>query len=299
MDNGIWIEEWAKSLGITETVNGSWIEAIRIHLGATEDNGTHISGILKHMGGHDDNGTKIKGIMNAMGRGKRNESIQLGIGNIGVTSSTPSPVVPTPEPTPEPDVVDPCSVVQDLITDNIGPVGGSTLYYTWYKLYNYNRSGWLYTQSEIGDCKAIRGIEIHYRSSSSSSWSNQKIYLGHSKINRFGTAPQTDLSNLIDSGDIIDLTLVYDGSFSFVSGTNNYLTINFDSNFVYNGTDNLIVYLVDDSGTYSFGYPSFKGMSGSYLPYTNMAFQDNSDYTFGENDWASLYNYRPNTKLLY
>ena len=297
MDNGIWIEEWAKSLGITETVNGTWIEAIRQHLGATEDNGTHISGILKHMGGHDDNGSKIKGIMNAMGRVKRNESIQLGIGNIGVTGSTSTPSTPTPTPTPEPEP-DPCSVVQDLITSNIGTLGGTTLYYSYYKLYKYNRSGWIYTQSEVGDCKAIRGIEIHYRMGAST-WtsSNQKVYVGHITDNQFPSSFPINLSTL----NISDLTLVYEGDFNFVSGTNNYLTINFDTNFTYNGTDNLFIHIIDDSGTYTFSGPQFKGIASStYLPYSNMSMKFYQDaIPNNETDNATQYNYRPNTKLLY
>jgi len=186
MDNGIWIEEWAKSLGITEPVNGTWIEAIRQHYGGEDVNGTHLMTILNQMGGDISNGTMIEGIMNAMGRSIRNGSIPAGIGNSGDITIPPTPPVG-------------CTDIQDVISNNYGNYGTTALYYMIYKLYNYNRTGWILLNEELGTEELqIRGIEFEYRklSSGTVSFDNQKLYLGHIQENAFPSLVNLDLSNL-------------------------------------------------------------------------------------------------------
>ncbi|MCP4761457.1 MAG: hypothetical protein GY870_06720 [archaeon] len=283
------IIKWANSLGITEPVNGSWIEAIARHYGDYGDK-PHIQSIANSLGITEAvNGSWLQAICQQHG-------VSEGPWLHNMMNDGVSPSTPTPEP--EPPAVDPCSVVQNLITENIGQLGGTTLYYSYYKLYNYNRSGWIYTQSEVGDCKAIRGIEIHYKMGAST-WtsSNQKVYVGHITDNQFPSSFPINLSTL----NISDLTLVYEGDFNFVNGTNNYLTINFDTNFTYNGTDNLFIHIIDDSGNYTFSGPQFKGVASSYyLPYSHMSMKFYQDaIPNNETDNATNYNYRPNTKLLY
>jgi hypothetical protein len=290
MNNGIWIEEWAKSLGITEPVNGTWIQAIKEHYGGGDVNGTHLMSILHQMGGDMSNGTILKGIMDEMGHSMRNGSIPAGIGNLGDTS-------PSQPPTPP---IDPCSVISGVTSDNIGPLGSSRMYYSWYKLYNYNNTGWVYTQSEIGDCKTITGIEIMFRAYSwgDNVYDNQKIYLAH--IEEDGFSSQSTSFNLFNDNNITDLTLVYDGTFDIPAGDPVNVQFDFDTNFTYNGIDNLLVIVQDESGTYSYSYPAFKGMSSSYLPNTYPSFYDYSDSVLDINtDLVTRYNYRPNTKLLY
>jgi hypothetical protein len=300
MNNGIWIEEWAKSLGITEPVNGTWLQAIKEHYGGEDVNGTHLMSILHQMGGDMSNGTILKGIMEDMGRSMRNGSIPAGIGNLGDTSPSVLPTPPTP-PTPP---IDPCSIISGVTTDNIGKVGNTRLYYSWYKLYNYNNMGWTYTQSEIGDCKTITGIEIMTKSASYNqlTWANQKVYLAHIEEPNFQS--QSTYFNLFNDNNITDLTLVYDGTFEFSGVDYDYMLLDFDTNFTFNGTDNLLVMIIDESGDFSYSYPAFRGIGAPYL-YTGNgntypAFYDYSDSVLDiYTDNVTKYNYRPNTKLLY
>ena len=289
MNNGIWIEEWAKSLGITEPVNGTWIQAIKEHYGGDDVNGTHLMSILHQMGGDMSNGTILKGIMDDMGHSMSNGCITVGIGNLGDASPSEPPTPPTPP-------IDPCSVISGITSDNIGPIGNTRLYYSWYKLYNYNNTGWVYTQSEIGDCKTITGIEIEFRAYSwgDNVYDNQKIYLAH--IEEDGFSSQSTSFNLFDDNTITDLTLVYDGTFDIPNGDPSNVQFDFDTNFTYNGSDNLLVILQDESGTYSYSYPAFKGKSNNSYP----SFYDYSDSVLDINtDNVTRYKYRPNTKLLY
>ncbi len=297
MNNGIWIEEWAKSLGITEPVNGTWIQAIKEHYGGDDVNGTHLMSILHQMGGDVSNGTIIDGIMDDMGLSMRNGSIAAGIGNLG-TGTTQPPVSPPSPP------IDPCSVISGVTTENIGNPGNTRLYYAWYKLYNYNNMGWTYTQSEIGDCKTITGLEIMTKSASYNqlNWDNQKLYVAHIEEENF--ASQSTYFNLFNDNTITDLTLVWDGTLEFSGVDYDYMLLDFDTNFTYNGTDNLLFILIDESGDFTYSYPAFRGIGAPYL-YTGNgntypAFYDYSDSVIDiYTDDVKKYNYRPNTKLLY
>tara|TARA_R110000803_G_C11934341_1_gene315796 strand:+ start:300 stop:1136 length:837 start_codon:yes stop_codon:yes gene_type:complete len=277
--SGISIIKWANSLGITEAVNGSWIEAIARHYGEY-GNRPHIISIAKSLGVTEPvNGSWLQAI--SQHSGVSEGPWLYNMTNDGIEN-------------PAPPELDPCSVISGVTSDNIGPLGSSNLYNSWYKLYNYNYSGWLYNQSEIGDCKTITGIEIHTRSSGVSSWDNQRVYMGHITENEFPS------SFVIGDMTISDLTLVWEGTFDFIYAPNGTLTLDFYTNFTYNGSDNLVFIIDDDSGTYSYSYPLFKGISHSYLPNNYMAFKKYQDQPIDSETTTLLrYNYRPNTKLLY
>ena len=174
-----------------------------------------------------------------------------------------------------------------------------------YKLYNYNRTGWILLNQELGTEELqIRGIDFEYRklSSGTISFDNQKLYLGHIQENAFPATVNVDLSNLTVS----DLTLVWEGTADWEYGNPTNQTINFDNTFCYNGTDNIVILWVDDSGTYTYSGFNLKGNAGIYLGYglsgddAYLSFRFYQDAVPDDStDTGTRYNYRPNTKLLY
>ncbi len=109
--------------------------------------------------------------------------------------------------------------------------------------YNYTYSQQIYTSAEVTpnhQPTVITGIAFDYGySSSNSDKTNVKIYLAQRSTSSFsGTTDWTPISNA---------QLVYEGSLVCTQGWN---TFQFQQNFSYNGTDNLVVIVDDNSGSY-------------------------------------------------
>lgn len=282
------IIKWANSLGITEAVNGSWIEAIARHYG-DYGNKPHIQSIANSLGITEPvNGSWIQAIAehNGVSEGPWLHNM-MSDGGI-----TPPPAG--------------CADIQDLISSNYGNIGATRLYYMIYKLYNYNRTGWILLNQELGtDELQIRGIEFDYKKTNTStiSFDNQKLYLGHIQENAFPASVNIDLSNLTVS----DLTLVWEGTATWnYASPKDTQTINFDNTFCYNGEDNIVILWVDDSGNYTFGSFYLVGNAGIYLGYGLSGDDAYLGFRFYQDavpddatDTGTRYNYRPNTKLLY
>ena len=116
--------------------------------------------------------------------------------------------------------------------------------------YNNSHSEQIYTPSEVGTAGNITKISFNYQGSSTmTKKTNVKIYLGHTNKDEF-----TSTSDWITTG----LTLVYTGHLNCSTGWNEFVL---DNGFLYNGTDNLVVRVVDESGQY--------GSSSNKFYYTN------------------------------
>ena len=109
--------------------------------------------------------------------------------------------------------------------------------------YNYSYTQQIYTANEISSNHTpmvITGVAFDYAySTPNSDKNNVKIYLAHRSTNSF--ASTTDWT------PISDATLVYEGSLVCTQGWNNFT---FDTDFPYNGNDNLVLILDDNSGAY-------------------------------------------------
>ncbi len=109
--------------------------------------------------------------------------------------------------------------------------------------YNYSYTQQLFTAAELGHKpRNIRGIAFQYQSSTSLTNKTQvTIYLGHTSKASFSS---TSATQVVPFGD---LQQVYSGRFFCNTGWN-YFT--FDSTFSYNGIDNLVIAVDDNSGSY-------------------------------------------------
>lgn len=128
------------------------------------------------------------------------------------------------------------------VTDS---TNASTSYYVPIgNFYNYSYTQQIYTADEVSPTHTpvtITGISLNYGySSSNSDKTNVRIYLAQRSTNSF--------SSTTDWTPIVNATLVYEGPLVCTNGWN---TFNFQNYFTYNGTDNLVVIVDDNSGDYS------------------------------------------------
>ena len=121
--------------------------------------------------------------------------------------------------------------------------------------YNYTYSQQIYLPSEVGNAGDITGISYQYAyATPTTSKNNVSIYLGHTTQDNFSST-----SNYIP---LSSLQLVYSGNLNCTQGWN---TFTFDSIFQYNGTDNLVVAIDDNSGDYDgSSYTFYVHQPGSY-----------------------------------
>jgi hypothetical protein len=110
-------------------------------------------------------------------------------------------------------------------------------------LQDFSWSATIYESSEIGSPRQITGLEYYISIGSDTSiFQNQTIKIGHVVEDRHDASPTIGLSELT----ITDLTTVYDGTYTVNGALWKGLT--FDTNFCYNGVDNLIVIIENRDG---------------------------------------------------
>ena len=128
------------------------------------------------------------------------------------------------------------------VVDSTNP---STSYYVPIgNFYNYSYTQQIYTANEVSPTNTpvtLTGIALNYGySSSNTDKTNVKIYLAHRTSNTFSSGT--------DWTPIANAQLVYEGSLVCQNGWN---TFNFQNFFTFNGIDNLVVIVDDNSGDYN------------------------------------------------
>lgn len=97
--------------------------------------------------------------------------------------------------------------------------------------YGYNYSQQIYYSSEIGVGGTINSISFYLSSGNGTNSNSWAVYLGHTNQNSFTVSSWIPRSSL---------TEVFNGTVTFPA-SGNWLTINFTTPFVYNGSDNLVI----------------------------------------------------------
>ena len=119
--------------------------------------------------------------------------------------------------------------------------------------YGYNYSQQIYTAAEIGVGGTITGIQFYYSSGGTTNATSWDVYIGHTT--------QTSFSGNTSWIPLASMTNVFNGEVTYPAA-GNWMTITLDTPFVYNGTDNLVV-AVDENTT---GFSS-----ATYWRYTTTA----------------------------
>jgi hypothetical protein len=105
--------------------------------------------------------------------------------------------------------------------------------------FKYSKSAFIWTAAEMGAAKTINNLLFYLRSYGAfPNFSMQTLKIGHVAQSSFATSnPPINLSDLT----ISDLTTVKSNFTYFFNQNNLWWPVIFDTNFVYNGTSNLIL----------------------------------------------------------
>lgn len=122
----------------------------------------------------------------------------------------------------------------------------TSTYIPTYGNYNYSFSQQIFKSSEINAATTISGFEIEV-SNTGSKARNIDIYMMHTSANEITSWLPMD-----------NAQLVYSGVVAFTEG---WQQINFDTPFNYNGTDNLVLIVDDNTGSWG-SYPTFRTHDG-------------------------------------
>ncbi|MBR3947755.1 MAG: T9SS type A sorting domain-containing protein [Bacteroidales bacterium] len=140
-----------------------------------------------------------------------------------------------------------------------------------YPYYNYGYSQQIYMSYELDGSHTIYNIS-YYCTSTSAFARHVKIYMGHTSTSVFSTG-----NDWIPASQ---LTLVFDGLLE-VSNMDNWLLIPLDTPFEYNGTDNLVLAVDDNSGEWYSTNTIFK-CSDLNKNRTIYVYSDSEDYVIDD-----------------
>ena len=167
--------------------------------------------------------------------------------------------------------------------------GTNTTYYGPYNsLWGYSFVEQIYPASEIGRSGTINSVAFNM-SSTDAQTNNIVVYMKHTNKSSFD-------SNLLDFETVSASDIVYSGAFTFNGGWN---TITLSSPFVYNGTDNLIVAVHENTSGYSTRYFYSTSATGALIS----AHSDSADpdpYNLGSYSGTKyIQNYRLNAEFCF
>lgn len=157
-------------------------------------------------------------------------------------------------------------------------VGDSTIqsYVTYLPImsnYYHSYSQQIYLASELTLDNAITTIQLQQSNITTSR--HLKVYLGHTSLSSFSSGS--------DAVNASALTEVFDGTVEMTNDVS-WITIPLSTPFTYNNSDNLVLAVIDVTGSYG-GYNSF----GTHYTGDNKALYQYSDYTSFDID--STYNF--------
>ena len=177
-------------------------------------------------------------------------------------------------------------------TITIGEGSGMTTQVPFNTFYNYSFTEQLFLASEIefaGNIKAV-SFRIAYSYNSEHS-SDIAVYLKNVSRNNF--ADPNDYESVSPEDR------VFSGSWTIPADYDGWITIDFDTPFAYNGTDNLLIAIDENSDDYAIRYFRYSEVEGSTLSY----YDDNINpdpYELGAfNGSKEMVNQRANTKLVF
>lgn len=168
--------------------------------------------------------------------------------------------------------------------------------YPAFGLYNYSHQMFLFTQAEIGASKQITGIAFNMSGYTVPyTFLNQTIKLFHTTDAEFGTSVQiTNVNGDVTGINQSNITTCRSG-FTWTINPNGWITVNFTTNFCYDGVKNLVIQWENRDGSWTSGY----GFAQVNNPVTFKTWYKELDASyptgFGTRNSAS----RPNIRLLY
>ena len=165
----------------------------------------------------------------------------------------------------------------------VGMASSTNSYLPDYTFYNYAVSQQIYTASEIGMGGTINAISFDVASGSATR--SLKVYMKHVTKSVFAGTTASDWAQFTASD------VLFEGSVTWAAG---WVTITLDTPFEYNGTDNLLVCVQDETGDYV-SSQSFRVYSASNAALR--IYRDGSPYDISNLSGGSRINYKNHIKL--
>lgn len=152
--------------------------------------------------------------------------------------------------------------------------------------YNYTYSQQIFTPAEVGAAGLLSGIEFQYAYSTASTQKTDcAIYLAHRTSGTFASTS--------DWTPIASAVKVYEGPINCQNGWNRF---DFTTDFYYNGTDNLVVIVDDNSGHYNSSSYVFATHAATDMTLAYYNDSNNPDPTAPPT--GNKYAYRNNVKFI-
>lgn len=177
-------------------------------------------------------------------------------------------------------------------TITIGEGSGMTTQLPFNSFYNFSFTEQIYLASEIQFAGYIKAISFRIAYSYNiGSVADIDVYLKNVSRNSFSDA--TDYEP-VSSDD-----LVFSGEWEIPADTDDWITITFDTPFRYNGADNLLIAIDENSSDYAIRYFRCSDVIGATLSYSD---DNQNPDPFGLDTfdgYKELVNQRANTKLVF
>lgn len=177
-------------------------------------------------------------------------------------------------------------------TITIGEGSGQTMQVPYNTFYNYSFTEQIYLASDIQYAGYITAISFRIAYSYNSEATNDiNVYMKN--VSR---------SSFVDASDyepVAEEDLVFSGTWTIPADVDDWITITFDTAFRYNGQDNLLIAIDENSADYAMRYFRFTEVDGATLGYSSDT--DNPDpYDLDLfTGYKEVVNQRANTKLVF
>ena len=174
----------------------------------------------------------------------------------------------------------------------IGEGTGQTTQVPFNTFANYSFTEQIYLASDIefaGYIKAIK-FRIAYGYSSEAT-TDLNIYLKNVSRSTFSGPSDYEAVTADD--------LVFSGIWTIPANTDDWMTINFDTPFYYNGTDNLLIAIDENSANYDIRYFRYTEVNGATLSYSDDNVNPNPYDISTFTGMKEVVNQRANTKLVF
>ena len=127
-------------------------------------------------------------------------------------------------------------------------------------LYNYSITEQIYLASEIEFAGYIKSVRFRIAYSYNTECTNDiVVYMKHVSKSAF-TSPS-------DYEPLTTDNIVYSGPWTIPANTDGWIAIDFDTPFAYNGTDNLLIAIDENSDDFNIRYFMYSGANSTVLSY--------------------------------
>lgn len=177
-------------------------------------------------------------------------------------------------------------------TITIGEGTGMSQQVPYNSFYNYSFTEQLFLASEIQYAGYLKAVSFRIAYSYNTEAVNDiNVYVKNVSRNEFADA--------FDYEPVSSENLVFSGTWTIPANVDNWITIEFDTPFYYNGTDNLLIAIDENSADYAMRYFRYSDVTALSLGYSSDNDNPNPYDLSAFTGNKEVLNQRANTKLVF